>query len=75
MKFMNKRVIVSLPESLYESMKRLASREYRSVSSLIRESVLEKVEDELTTEEWAILEQGFRDIDAGRGVNWREVKK
>ena len=74
MKVMNRRVIISLPDGLYRSIKRLASREYRSVSSLVRESILEKVEDEFTPEEWAVVEQGFRDIDAGKGINWREVR-
>jgi len=74
MKTMNKRVLLSLPEDLYRSVKTLAAREYRSAASLIRESILEKVEDELTSEEWAIVEKGFRDIDAGKGTNWRKVR-
>ena len=74
MKVMNKRIIVSFPDSLYQSIKSLAAREYCSISSLIRQSVLEKVEDELTPEEWAIVEQGLHDIDAGKGISWRDLK-
>ena len=71
---MDRKVLVSLPDDLYQSIKRLASREYRSAASLIRESILEKVENEFTPEEWAIVEQGFRDIEAGKGINWRGIR-
>ena len=72
---MDKRIMVSLPSNLYQSIKGLASKEYRSVSSLIRESILEKIEDELSTKDWSAVEKGFKDIDSGKGVNWRALKK
>ena len=74
MKTMNRRVLVSMPDDLYEGVKRLATREYRSAASLIRESILEKVENEFTPEEWAVVGKGFRDIDDGKGVSWRGVR-
>ncbi len=72
---MNKKVLLSLPDDLYQNVKRLASRKYRSASSLIRESILEKIEDEFTPQELAIVEQGFRSIDAGKGADWRKIMK
>lgn len=75
MQVMNKRVIVSLPAELYDGIKRLATREYRSVSSLIRESILEKMEEEFTVEEISLIDKARKSFHAGKGTNWREVKR
>ena len=75
MQVMNKRIIVNLPVKLYEDMKRVAEREYRSVSSLIRESLLEKLEGEFTSEEMSLIEKGHQSFRKGKGINWREVKR
>ncbi len=70
MQVMDKRVIVSLPSRLYESIKKIAEKEYRSVSSLIRESVLDRVEEELTPEERCLIEEGRRAFQQGKGVHF-----
>lgn len=75
MKTAVKRINISLPEDLYESLKRIAGREYKSISGLIRESVLEKVEDDFSPEEIRLIEEGSEAFHRGEGINWREVKR
>lgn len=75
MPVMDKRIIVNLPLELYESIKRAAGREYKSISSLIRESVLERIEEELTPDEMVLIEKGHKAFRAGKGINWRKVKR
>ena len=50
MKVMDKRIIISLPLSLYKSAKKLADKSYLSVSGLIRESLVEKIDEEISLE-------------------------
>ena len=75
MQVMDKRIIVNLPTELYEGIKRIAEKEYRSVSSLIRESVLERIEEEFTPGEMTLLEKEHKSFHAGKGINWRKVKR
>jgi len=75
MPIMDKRIIVNLPAELYDSIKRIAEKEYRSVSSLIRESVLERMEEEFTPEEMVLLEKARKSFHAGKGINWRKIKR
>lgn len=75
MPVMDKRIIVNLPAELYENIKRIAERKYKSVSSLIRESVLERIEEEFTPEEMALVEKGRRAFHQGKGINWRKVRR
>ena len=72
---MQKRILVNLPVELYDSIKRLAQREYRSISSLIRESILNRVEESFTSDELKIIEQGLKEFREGKGTNWRDVKR
>jgi len=75
MKLMEKRVLVNLPAGLYDDLKRVAERELRSVSSLIRESVLHRLEESFTPEERGLIERGRKEFRGGRGRDWRAVKR
>ena len=75
MKAMDKRIMVSLPSRLYKDIKAIAEKEYRSVSSLIREAVLDKIEEEFTAEEMALVEKGHKSFRAGNGINWRKARR
>lgn len=75
MQVMDKRIIVNLPAELYKDIKRIAERKYRSISSLIRESILEKIEEEFTAEEMALVEKGRKSFHEGKGVDWRKVRR
>jgi len=72
---MNKELLVRVPLSLYERAKMLCEREYKSLSALIRELLLERLEDSLTTHEAASIRKARRAFHAGKGTNWRNVKR
>lgn len=74
MKLTEKRIIVSLPLSLYENARRFASKNYTSVSGLVRDSLLEKIGEEFTIKELALIEKGRKAFRAGKGIPWRKVK-
>jgi len=75
MKLMEKRVLVNLPTGLYDDLKRLAERELRSVSSLIRESVLHRLEESFTPGETGLIERGRKEFREGKGRDWRTVRR
>ena len=75
MKLMEKRVLVNLPGGLYDDLKQLAERELRSVSSLIRESVLHRLEESFTPEERVLIDRGRREFREGKGRRWRDVRR
>ncbi len=74
-KSMDKKFLIHLPSELYETMKKVAAKRYKSVSELIRESVLEKIEEEFTPEDMTLIEKGRKSFHAGKGLNWRKVKR
>lgn len=70
---MDKTILIHLPSELYESMKRIAAKKYKSLSSFVRESILEKIEEEFSSEELALIEKGRKSFHRGKGTNWRKV--
>ena len=74
MAVLSKRIIISLPVKLYNNLKRIAAQEYKSVAGIVRESIMERMEDEFTKEELALIEQGHRGFKSGKGRSWRSVK-
>lgn len=75
MKTTLKRINISLPQKLYKQLKIVAQREYKSVSGIIRESVLEKVEEDFTAEELALISEASEAFHKGEGVDWKDVKR
>ncbi len=75
MKLTEKRVLVNLPAGLYNDLKQIASKELRSVSSLIRESVLHRVEETFSPAEQGLIDRGRREFREGKGTNWRKVRR
>lgn len=74
MRLMEKRVLVNLPVGLYNDLKQIASKELRSVSSLIRESVLHRVEETLSAADKTLIERGRKEFREGKGADWRKVR-
>ena len=72
---MDKTLLIHLPSQLYVRLKAAAAKNYKSLSAFVRESVVEKIEEEFTTEEMALIEKGSKDFRAGKGSNWRKVKR
>ena len=75
MKLLGKRVLVNLPVGLYNDLRQVASKELRSVSSLIRESILHRLEESFSPAEKTLIERGRREFREGKGRNWRNVKR
>ena len=67
--------MVNLPAGLYNDLKQIASKELRSVSSLIRESILHRVEETFSTAEKTLIERGRGEFRKGRGTDWRKVRR
>lgn len=72
---MDKELLIRVPSSLYKRVKHLCRDEYKSFSALIRELLLEKIEESFGEEELRIIEQESENFHKGKGVNWRKVKR
>jgi len=72
---MNKELLIRVPLSLYQRAKLLCEREYKSISALVRELLLEKLDDTLTRSETTSIEKARRAFSASKGTNWRNVKR
>jgi metal-responsive CopG/Arc/MetJ family transcriptional regulator len=75
MSVMTKRILVNLPGKMYEKLKHFARAEYKSVSGVIRESILDKLEDRFSKNEMDLIEKGRSEYRQGKGVHWRSVKR
>jgi predicted DNA-binding protein len=72
---MNKELLIRLPSSLYTRVKAACDAEYKSISALVRELLLEKLDDSLTSEELAAIDKSRKQHLSGKSVNWRKVKR
>ena len=72
---MNKELLIRMPSSLYEETVKLCRKKYMSISSFIRELIVEQIENSLTPEEEKIIAEGERQYLKRKGTNWRKVKR
>lgn len=72
---MNKELLIRVPMSLYQRAKLLCEREYKSLSALVRELLLERLDDTLMKSEITSIKKARRAFRAGKGTNWRKVKR
>lgn len=72
---MNKELLVRMPASLYEETAKLCKKRYVSISSFIRELIVEQIESALTSAEQKIVAEGERQYLKGKGTNWRKAKR
>lgn len=75
MKIMDKRIVISLPQSLYQEVQKIAKKNYQSASAYIRESVLGRIRDEFSAEEMDLIADSRKSFRAGKGTNWRAVTR
>ena len=75
MSVMTRRILVNFPGKVYEELKHLARAEYKSISGVIRESVIEKLGDKFSKSEMDLIEKGRSEYRQGKGVKWRAVKR
>jgi len=72
---MNKELLIRMPSSLYAETAKLCKKRYVSMSSFIRELIVEQIESTLTPAEQKIVADGERQYSKGKGINWRKVKR
>lgn len=72
---MNKELLIRMPSSLYEEAVKLCRKRYVSMSSFIRELIIEQVEGSFTPQEKKIIAEGEKQYLKGKGVNWRRIKR
>jgi len=72
---MNKELLIRMPSSLYNETVKLCKKRYMSISSFIRDLIIEQIESSLTLEEEKIVAEGERQYLKGKGTNWQKVKR
>ena len=72
---MNKEILIRMPSSLYNETIKICKKRYVSMSSFIRELIVEQIESALTSAEQKIVVEGERQYSKGKGTNWRKVKR
>ena len=72
---MNKELLIRMPSSLYEETAKLCKKRYVSISSFIRQLIVEQIENSLSLEEQKIVADGERLYLKRKGTNWRQVKR
>lgn len=72
---MNKELLIRMPSSLYNETIKLCKKRYMSISSFIRELIIEQIESALTPTEEKIVAEGERLYLKKKGTNWRKVKR
>ena len=72
---MNKELLIRMPSSLYEETVKLCKKRYISISSFIRELLIDQMEGFLTPAEEKIIAKSERQYLKGKGTNWRKVKR
>jgi len=68
-----KTIGVRIPAVLYNYLDNIARRQYKSISEVIRETIVEKIEDEFTIKEWGMIEQALAESYKEKGINWRKA--
>ncbi len=64
---------VKMPVKLASKLEDIAAEQYKTVSALIREMVIDYIEDELSIESWKLIEKGRKEYREGEYTPWREV--
>lgn len=72
---MDKELLIRMPTPLYNQVKKMCERRYKSLSAFVRELLVERLEDSLTAKELKEITEGEREYRKGKGVNWRIVKR
>ncbi len=75
MSVMTKRILVNLPAEIYHDLKQAAKAEYKSVSGIIRESIVDRLGAGVTRKEAALIDKGRAEYRQGKGTDWRSVRR
>jgi hypothetical protein len=72
---MDKELLIRMPLSLYKKVRGVCDKKYKSISALVRELLLEEVNESLSIKEMKAIEKESKLFHKGKGTNWREVKR
>jgi len=72
---MNKELLIRMPSSLYNETIKICKKRYVSMSSFVRELIVEQIEGALTSAEQKIVVESERQYLKGKGTSWRKVKR
>ncbi|MFH1540435.1 MAG: DUF6290 family protein [Elusimicrobiota bacterium] len=64
---------VKMPLKLASALEHIATEQYKSVSTFIREMIVDYIEDELSVGSWKLIEKGRKEYREGKCIPWREV--
>ena len=64
---------VKMPAQLACTLENIAKKQYKNVSTLIREVISDYIEDELTLKEWNLIEKGRKEYRKGKYTPWKDV--
>ena len=71
---MSKNLLVRLPESLYQRLKKVCASEYKSMSAFIRDLLKERFEETLSAEDIKDIDMARHELKSGKAVSWRYHK-
>lgn len=72
---MSKELLIRIPEPLYERVKAASGREYKSMSAFVRDALKERLDEMLTDEDLADVQAARKELQKGKTVSWRSVKR
>lgn len=72
---MDRELLIRLPSPLYERVKTVCGRQYKSISSFVRELLLERLDDTLSASDLKEIEKGHKFLKQSKGVSWRKIKR
>jgi len=72
---MNKGLLIRMPYSLYEQARKLCKKRYTTISSFIRELIVEQLENSLSPEEEKTVALAEKQYLKGKGTSWRKVRR
>jgi Arc/MetJ-type ribon-helix-helix transcriptional regulator len=72
---MSKELLIRIPEPLYARIKAVSGREYKSMSAFVRDALKERLDEMLTDEDRADIQAARKELQKGRTVAWRSIKR
>ncbi|OQA90969.1 MAG: hypothetical protein BWY26_01262 [Elusimicrobia bacterium ADurb.Bin231] len=68
-----KLIEVEIPDKIARALEQIAEEQYKSISILVREMIVDYIEDELSIQSWKTIEKGRKEYREGEYTPWREA--
>ncbi|MFA5388738.1 MAG: hypothetical protein WC312_03165 [Candidatus Omnitrophota bacterium] len=72
---MDKELLIRIPTPLYKKAKKISKMKYKSLSAFVRDIIMDRVEDYITSDERKKISEGEKQYLKGKGVSWRTIKR